>query len=456
MNIYIHVEVAARELDGNLLLATIAASKGHNVLVSEIEVIINGTQHGALSPGVFHTKSLAPSEKKIILHQKLTDKGMSITSIDQEAGLTIHGYKDDVIRFSEKTIEQSSAIFCWGDDDSKALNRIYSHHTSKIHMTGSPRADLWGKRLLGYWRFSDLAPQKPYLLISSNMGVANHHIPLHERISSERIAGYHQRDPKRFADVFGWIAEDYKMTIAFIEAIRYLASFANNYEIVFRPHPAENIEAWKIYLEGIPNVHVIREGSITAWVNHAFAVMHNGCTTAIEATISDKPVITYIPFDQEYAREIPNELGHRVKTLKSLSRVVNELFERTLSKRQRNRSPLVGSIAKKVHIDDFELAAEKIVKIWESLDCQEPFYPPKILHLRILALLSKFKLIVRTFLGNTLPRKFNPIKDNYKFPPMDATDISDRVCRLQKVLGLNEPLECILISDQTVLIRKKS
>ena len=116
------------------------------------------------------------------------------------------------------------------------------------------------------------------------------------------------------------------MTLAFIEAIRYLASLKNDFDIVLRPHPVENVEAWKVYLDGIPNVHVIREGPITAWVNNAFAIMHNGCTTAYEATISGKPVITYLPIDQEYERKIPNELGERVKSLEDLAEVVNRLF----------------------------------------------------------------------------------------------------------------------------------
>ena len=63
----------------------------------------------------------------------------------------------------------------------------------------------------------------------------------------------------------------------------------NGYDIVLRPHPAEDPKVWQTYLQNIPNVHVIREGSISAWVKNAFVIMHNGCTTAIEATISKKP-----------------------------------------------------------------------------------------------------------------------------------------------------------------------
>ena len=35
---------------------------------------------------------------------------------------------------------------------------------------------------------------------------------------------------------------------------------------------------------GIPNVHVIRDGPIDSWVKNAFAILHNGCTTALEAS----------------------------------------------------------------------------------------------------------------------------------------------------------------------------
>ena len=35
-------------------------------------------------------------------------------------------------------------------------------------------------------------------------------------------------------------------------AIKYLAD-NNRYDVVLRPHPAESVEAWKFYLDGIPN-----------------------------------------------------------------------------------------------------------------------------------------------------------------------------------------------------------
>ena len=457
MNIYQHVEIAARELDSKLLLAVVAASRGHYVLISEIKGIRAGVQSGSLQPGVVHTKSLTPGEKKITRHQTLVDGGFPITSIDEEGGLIDHGYdKFAEVRYSEKTIEQASAVFGWGTEDTATLKRVYPNYSAKIHQTGSPRADLWRPRFSHYWGSPSAIPNKPYLLVSSNMGTANNMRPFHERIRLERRSGYYQRDPERVSRKFGTIAEDFRKTLAFIDAIRYLAASNDGYDIVLRPHPVENIEAWKVYLEGIPNVHVIREGSITPWVKSAFAMMHNGCTTALEATVSGKPVVTYLPFDQEYARDLPNELGFRVKSLEALSNTVNELLHMSRSREDNEKDEaLPESVAKKIHLDDEELAAEKMVKVWESFDNGELSRPCNW---------DKFKASIKPQrsmrkTGREILRRLQgqhpPMEENYKFPPMDASDIRNRVSRLRHVLGVDKELECKFLSDRSVLIRSK-
>ena len=92
--------------------------------------------------------------------------------------------------------------------------------------------------------------------------------------------------PEQMILRIGRAAEDFKKILAYIDAIKYLSVHNNGYDIVLRPHPAEDLETWKILLKNIPNVHVLRDGPINAWVNSSFAVMHNSCTTALEATVS--------------------------------------------------------------------------------------------------------------------------------------------------------------------------
>jgi hypothetical protein len=73
MNIYMHLEITVRELDSKLLMAILAASKGHQVIISGSMEINMALKTGVLNPGIVHTKSLTPSDKKISTHQKIID-----------------------------------------------------------------------------------------------------------------------------------------------------------------------------------------------------------------------------------------------------------------------------------------------------------------------------------------------------------------------------------------------
>jgi surface carbohydrate biosynthesis protein len=457
MNIYLHLEIILRELDSKLLLAVIAASRGNAVIISDMSSIMKGVKSGILKPGVFHTKSLSPGLKKMSDHQSLVDRGFSITSIDEEGGLIDFGYdKFAKVRYSEDTIKQASALFTWGPEDTETLKRVYPNYSSKIYQTGSPRADLWMHHFSEYWDKVSATPKKAYLLISSNLTLANNMRPFYESIMILKNGGYLQRDPMLFIDQFKVAAEEYNMTLAFIEAIRHLAESTKGFDIVLRPHPVENIEAWKAYLDDIPNVHVIREGSISGWVNNAFAVMHNSCTTALEATISGKPVITYLPFKQKYPREIPNELGVQVESLEDLTHTVNNLFSESVdSGKTSSQIPIPEIVSNKVYLDYAEFAAEKIMKVWEGFENGKSSKSSDWKKFKWLMKLYKARSMVGSILRGAFPDKFEPNTKNYKFPEFDEKDILSRVSHLKNVLGMNVELDCTLLSERAILIKKK-
>ena len=210
MNIYIHLENIIRELDNKLLLATIAASRGHEVLISDLESIEKGIKRGLLAPGIFHTKSLTPTKQKIHRHKSMIESGNLITSIDEEGGLINKDYDEFVNnRYSEETIKDASAIFCWGTNDTETLKRIHSQHSSKIHKTGSPRVDLWKSDFSQYWGSPKSMPKKPFLLIVSNMSSANHAKPFKNIIKTQKQNGLYEFKPNMFLRIGG-------MTLTFV------------------------------------------------------------------------------------------------------------------------------------------------------------------------------------------------------------------------------------------------
>ena len=456
MNIYLNVEISARELDSKLLLAIIAAARGHQVIVSDMSGIDRGFRSKLLAPGIFHTKCITPFDAKINFHQALIHNGYMITSIDEEAGLDMDDYEEfSKTRYSEQTIEQSSAIFAWGNDDTQFLKQFYPKHLSKIYKTGSPRIDLLKSSFLKYWKAPKSIPKKPFLLVSSNMGKANYVKPFYAIIRENRDIGYYKRDEKMFKNDFGWAAEDYLKTYSFIEAIKYLANNNNGFDIVFRPHPVENIESWKFYLEGIPNVHVIREGSITPWINNSFAVLHSGCTSAIEATVAGKPVVSYVPFQMNYSATLTNNLGYRVESLDKLTSTINNLFNNGKPIDQKDLLKSSSDLfSKKIYLDRNELAAEKIVKLWENLDNQKLSKPSNWRMYQWLLKVTQIKHIIGRSLRKLFPVRFSNFREDFKFSPLNKDDIFDKVSRLQNTLGIDKELECKLLSKRTILIRK--
>ena len=454
MNIYLHVEISVRELDSKLLLAILAASRGHQVIVSDLAGLEKGVKSGVLAPGIFHTKSLSPHKEKIARHKNMIDKGFMITSIDEEGNLNDYGYQGFAkTRYSDETIEQSTAVFGWGSDDVDTLKQTYSKHSHKIYKTGSPRADLWKPFFSDYWNVPSSVPKKPFLLISCNTGYANNIKSFGELIKFENEMGRFQSYPEQLEMRIGRTAEDFNKILEYIKAIKYLSDHNNGYDIVLRPHPSEDIEAWKIILKGIPNVHVIREGSINAWVNNAFAVMHNSCTTALEATVLKKPVVTYTPFKQKYSPQLANELGYRANSLEELLGKVNTIYDssKIVNKKELNDT-LPNVISNKIFFDD-ELAAEKIIKIWENIANNNLSSPSKLKKFKMFLKYDMIKKIIKKTLRSLLPEKFNSVNKNPKFSDLDQDDINERIKKFQKILGLSTKIECKLLSKKTIHIK---
>lgn len=454
MKIYIHIEVFSRELDSKLLLAVLAASKGHEALI--INEILDDFKIKFVDPGIYHTKSLNPIGNKIQRHKKLIDNGFAVTSIDEEGGLVDYGYEIFAKRrYSAETVNQASAIFGWGDEDIKTLKKTYPLYSNKIHKTGSPRADMWKNLFNNYWETPKKLPKKPYVLISSNLALGNNVNSLENNIYKWKNKGYYDREPLLLKKHFGLAAENFLMMYEYIEAVKKL-SLNSEYDVVLRPHPNENIEAWKIYLGDIVNVHVIREGSIDAWVNNAFVVVHNGCTTAIEASISNKQVISYTPFHQEYSRDFANDIGHCINTKDKLVDRVNLIFKdfKLEEKNNKKNNLITPKISDKIYLDDNELASEKIIKIWESLDNKNfsksnswiKFY----ILCKFLTLIRVIKKVIKFFFSS----KSKNEKQNHKFPPLDKRDIIARVSRLKDILGIKENINCKILSERSILIKK--
>ncbi|MBD1166868.1 hypothetical protein IDG99_00145 [Pelagibacterales bacterium SAG-MED09] len=445
-------------MDSKLLLAILAASRGHQVIVSDQESIIKGLVRKFLFPGIFHTKSITPGKPKIEKHKRIKNTGCKITSIDEEGGLVDYKYdKFAKIRYGAQTLRQASAVFTWGLDDCNSLKKIYPKFSKKIYLTGSPRADLWQPFFFSYWKKKDKKFKKPYLLISSNFISGLHMKTLYERMRVFEVGGYLKRDPELLKIIMPRESEKIKLVALFIEAIKYLSSNKKQkYKIILRPHQTENAKLWKIFLNGVSDVEVIKDDSISFWVNNAFAVMHHSCTTALEARLAKKPVISYVPFNLEYSeKKLPLDISYKVKDLKKLTRKINTIFYQSKLKNKNNKfDSLPKILRKKIFIDKKELAASKIINVWEKLGDESLSKPNNWALFKLSLKIMKFNGILGRFIKKFTNSNFQN-KENFKFPPFNEKNVFDKIQKLQKVLGIKKKIDCQLLSDRTLLIKQK-
>ena len=136
---------------------------------------------------------------------------------------------------------------------------------------------------------------------------------------------------------------------------------------------------------------------------------------------------------------------------------VNDLFDDIKINDQKDLDkPIPEQVSKKIYIDKSELAAEKIIKVWESLASDDNIFSKSsnLILFKILLKIMKFNGMIGRVLRRFSKSKFRVEKENFKFPSLDSHDICERVNRLKRVLGINEKIECKLLSERTILIKR--
>lgn len=372
MNIYIPIEVKARELEGKVLLALAAAEKGHTVILGDKSDTRVLASKGVLPPGIVHNKSLTPGEKTIQLINNLKKAGHVITSQDEESGLLDESYDEFArLRFSKESIYEVSKVFAWGGHDEKSLKRIYSDYKNKIVATGSPRVDYWRDEFSEFYNKNPLQNShlelKPYILISSNFGTILNQNRFYNVVARLRKAGYFDRDPDWERHQYENAAYQTRLIHEFVVMIRKLSESFPDHTILVRPHPIESEDAWEKVLGNYSNIKVLREGGINAWIRNAKLLIHNGCTTAIEAAAAGLPRVAYRPIPSDIEREIPNQLSYNVFSLDDVQELVRSIIEGKKPDDQQG----VNSSANEVLSTRFsnlsgKLAADRIVDEWED------------------------------------------------------------------------------------------
>lgn len=372
MNLFIEIEVYAREFKARFLLAAEAANKGFTVYLLSRHEIINLLNKKKLPVGIYHLKDANCSKENIEIYKKLKKLGFLITAQDEEAGILYDDYEDFLKRrfSSGEAFNFFDKFFCYGKRDFKVLDKKFKN---KIFVnTGSPRFDLCNKNFYEEKNnFLKKKNLKKYILISSSIQYPIGHRSLADQYDFRINPEFESEDVLMYKEknFFEKFRQNVEQIPYFINLIAYLSHHLIDFDIVLRPHPNEEISTWQKLIKRIKhkdNIKIIKEGTLIEFINFSECLIQSGCTSAIESYINKKKLVSYIPknYEDSFDATFGNSLGEIAFNEKEVLNILNKpchIEDKNLDKLKDRVEIMPNS----------KFSFQYIVQIWHEIYCHK-------------------------------------------------------------------------------------
>ena len=298
------METFNREFDGKLLFALHAAERGWQVVIGERKILHQNLP--SMDRSVYFSKGFRSSNRKMF--QTIAGLGHSIVALDEESLVPA---SDEMMqmKMDHSVLQNLQMAFVWGPDNVRMYRQVEELKDKPVVPTGNPRIDMMRPEVRGYLDEAIASITERYgrfVLFNSNFSAANHFIANKTRFKvADWVA---QEKAQSLKD--GFLAHKTELFNAFLAMIPKLAQAVKPNMLVIRPHPSENKQAWLDAAKGLGNVHVIHEGSVVPWLAAADVMVHNGCTSAVEASVIGTPALAYRPIRSDaFDPDLPNNLS---------------------------------------------------------------------------------------------------------------------------------------------------
>jgi surface carbohydrate biosynthesis protein len=426
------VEIQTRELDAKLLLSCIAAERGFPVILGSRAFV--HFLADSVPRGVYLAKSMR--SLSIRMFDILRQLGHEIVCWDEDGLVRLVDEEYYRRRLSPITMRQISHLIAWGPDNARAFREYPGYHGAPIHITGNPRVDLMRKELREFHRPQVDAIRDEYgdfVLVNTNFGQVNHYIS--ELGDMTTAAETTKSGPATPFDI-GKGRHRRALYNHFQEMLPALCEALADRRVILRPHPSENHHPWHAIASRCGNLAVVHEGSVIPWLIAAQTLVHNGCTTGVEAAVLGTPVVSFMPVVSEtYDRDLPNSVGLRVHSLDDLCTMVRDLADGDPAGTA-DSSEFKKIMDRHVAALNGPLAAERIVDVLEQAEYgkRQPPATPLEQHLRGWVR-NKWRTMIKRRNMRRSDHRNNAAYHDHRFPEISTEEIRSRVMRMGHLLN---------------------
>jgi len=439
----IPVENQVRELDPKLLLACIAARRGFASVVGsrrEMEFSID-----SFPRSIYLSKSM--TVRSLLFFRVASTFGHKIVTWDEEA--LVHLPSDIYYsrRLDPRAIQFVSNLFAWGEDNAD-LWRTYPHLPDGIpvHITGNPRSDMLRPEMRTFYEEQILAIHRRYgnfILVNTNFNHVNAFGP---DMNLFKPALKPDSSPR-----FGRAARG--MTLAYAEGLRdhkqalfedfqrlipRLEKAFPEYIIIVRPHPTENQNVYREIAARCERVQVTNEGNVVPWLMATRALIHNGCTTGVEAYLAGIPAITYRStvnddYDNGFYR-LSNSMSHQCFSFDELRDMLQKVLNGELESADGDQRRRL--IDRFLAAQSGPLACERIVDVLETMTAGPGQTSPPDAFQKLKQVTVARGLQLAKNIKAHLPGSHNrPEFQHHRYPRISIDEIRSRLSRFQRLLG---------------------
>lgn len=421
------IEVSRRELHSRILLGVYAASRGFGVVIGSKPLVERVARQTNFSAIMLTKAAPRPGLDEHLF--KLIGEGTKIVAQDEEAGLGYQSFQDFFWARSSLRNIRGVPYLCWGQSDYEFLLSHYGEGVvargMSLHMTGSPRASMWGK--LGREYFSEeihslKSSLGDYILFATSFATENHFLGKRRYLrfaKQEDLPANSQRESE---------GKSQARNIALVcDSISHLLKHTNH-KVVIRPHPDENSKYWLSRYQDEPRVTVMDSGDALPLIFAAAALVHCGSTMAVQAHKNIRHIVHL-----DYRRSGGDSFGILAGRASQKAHSPEELvraIERPMLEDPLLLQEIAERVAGKGKIDNLR----RIVHLFEELSQGEPLdFSPKI----STHLLTIMQRMVFSF-GKTL--KLNHMSTR-KREPLSQKQLGRYVKRATEVLSINGPVQ---------------
>jgi surface carbohydrate biosynthesis protein len=444
-SLLIPVENQVRELDAKLLLACIAAARGYRSMLGPRQEITARIPY--FSKSIYISKGMAG--RSAMLFQLARKSGHEIVTWDEEALVHLPPEIYFSRRISPAAIKYVSHLFAWGEENAD-LWRQYPSLPSElsIHITGNPRGDLLRNEMRSFYKPEVNEIRKTYgdfILVNTNF---NHVNAFYSYMNLFQPTDKIDELPKFGLAAKGMTREyaeglrDYKQALFgdFKQLIPSLEKAFPDYAIVVRPHPTEKQEVYQKIASKCERVWVTNEGNVVPWLMATKVLVHNSCTTGVEAYILRVPAITYRSSINEYYDfgfyRLPNLLSHQCLNFDELRETLKKIFSGELGAANgKERKKIIGHYFSALN---GPLACQRIVDVIEDIMKGLAKSPKLSMSDRLNRWIVASGLYLNKTIGPYLPRSQDrPDFLKHRYPGISLEELKTRLSRFQKLLEYN-------------------